>query len=660
MNKIESRITELRDIIRKHDHLYNVLNNPSISDREYDALYAELKKLVTENPEYKSPNCPTERIGNDLTKGFRKVTHDTPMLSIDNSYDEKDVRAFHERVIKEIEEDRIVYAVEAKIDGVACSLMYQNGELLLGKTRGDGVIGDDVTINLRTIRSIPLIVDHNEPFEVRGEVYMTPETLQKLNEEAADEGEPEMKNPRNAAAGALKLLNPKEAAEKELKFLAYFALGKGFDKTHSGNLDILKELGFAVNPMVKLCNGIEEVIAYLPELNRKRDTLPFNIDGAVIKVDSIPFQRRLGATSKNPRWAIAFKYPPEQKETRIISITNQIGRTGAITPVADLEPVNLSGTTVSRATLHNYDEIRRLDVREGDMVIIEKSGEIIPKILKVVIDNRGKGSPPFPTPSFCPVCQSTLEKEKDAENHEMVALKCANPKCPGRILRGLEHFVSRKAMNIETLGPALLKKLFDSKLVRSPGDLYLLRKENIAALDKMGDKSAQNVIGSIEQSKSNPLYRLIFGLGIPNVGEKAAKKIAKNINELSDLEKFSDPQDIGLSTTEIEIPKNIILYFSDPDNLELIRELEKAGLNVKGDKGSIKKGFFTGKTVVITGTLKSFDRNKATELIENMGGKVTNSVTKKTDYLLSGENPGSKHRKAVELGIPIVGEEKLV
>ena len=660
MTRTESRIEELRREIRLHDHRYYVLNDPSLSDREYDALYAELRKLLEEHPEFRRDDCPTARVGSDLAKEFRKVRHDTPMLSIDNSYDEADVRAFHARVVKELEREEIHYTVEAKIDGVACSLLYRGGALSLGKTRGDGVTGDDVTQNIRTIRAIPLSVPHKEPFEVRGEVYMTWDTLRKLNEEAASEGEPEMKNPRNAAAGGLKLLDPREAAEKGLRFFAYFAEGTGFDKSHSENLEILKGLGFPVNPLVKSCRGIDAVIDYLPALRKKRASLAFDIDGAVIKVDSIPFQRQLGSTAKSPRWVLAYKYPPEQKTTRILSIVNQVGRTGAITPVANVEPVHLSGTTVSRATLHNYDEIARLDVREGDIVLIEKSGEIIPKILKVVIEERKKSSKPFTPPSRCPACNGPLEKEKDDKDQEKVALLCANPRCPGKMLRHLEHFVSRKAMNIESLGPALLEKLFESKLVRGIPDLYGLKQEAVAALDKMGDKSAENVISSIAASRSNPLYRLLFGLGIPNVGEKAAKKIARHIDDISGLAKFSNPQAIGLSETEKEIPKSLTAYFSDPHNLETIRRLREAGLNLRGDRGSLKEGFFTGKSVVITGTLKSLDRNKATEIIESMGGKVTGAVTKKTDYLLCGENPGSKYQKALELNVPVVGEEKLL
>lgn len=659
MNKTEIRIEELRSLIRAHDHRYYVLHNPGISDQAYDKLYSELKTLLQAHPEFNSPDCPTQRVGNDLTKGFRKVAHDMPMLSIDNSYNEEDVRAFHSRVVKALEQSDVTYVVEAKIDGVACSLVYQDGRLIMGKTRGDGITGDEVTVNLKTIRSIPLKVDLKSPFEVRGEVYMPWETLRRLNEKAVSNGDAEMKNPRNAAAGALKLLDPKEAAEKGLCFFAYFADGTNFTHSHFENLKSLKELGFPVNPLFKRCSSIDEVLAYLPLLHEERHNLGFDIDGAVIKVDDIGSQRRIGSTSKSPRWVIAFKYPPEQKETRILSIVHQVGRTGVITPVANVEPIHLSGTTVSRATLHNYDEIARLDVREGDTVLIEKSGEIIPKILKVLPGKRSPDAKPISAPDQCPACKHPLERTRDDKDREKVALICPNTRCPGKALRNLEHFVSRSAMNIESLGPSLLEKLFNEGLIRNAADLYSLKQETLASLDKMGDKSASNVIKSIETSKSNPLFRLIIGLGIPNIGEKAAKKIARHITDLDDLSCFDTPSAIGLSDTEIEAPKSLTSFFKSSENLKLVQQLKDAGVNTRGDRESLKQGFFSGKTVVITGTLKNLDRNRAIEIIEGMGGKVTGSVTKKTDFLLCGENPGSKHQKAVDLNIPIVGEEKL-
>ncbi|MFH0920292.1 MAG: NAD-dependent DNA ligase LigA [Fibrobacterota bacterium] len=655
MDRVRARIETLRTEIRGHDHRYYVDNAPVISDYDYDTLLRELKELLTRHPEFESDDCPTRRVGSDLVKNFRKVTHTAPMLSIDNSYNEADMRDFHGRIIKELETDAVDYTVEAKIDGAACSLMYEGGRLTLGKTRGDGMTGDDVTQNIRTIRVIPLSVPRKEPFEVRGEVYMTWDTLRKLNAEAESEGEKTLANPRNAAAGALKLQDPRECAEKSLRFFAYYAEGKGFEERHTANLNALKELGFAVNPFVRRGTGIDAVLDAIRELEALRADFPFDIDGAVIKVDRIDWQKRLGNTAKSPRWVMAFKYPPEKKETRILAIVNQVGRTGVITPVAEVEPVHLSGTTVSRATLHNFEEIARLDARVGDTVLIEKSGEIIPKILSVVTVKRTNGSPAFLPPAECPECSGPLVKDE-----EKVALRCDNPRCPGKLVRGMIHFVSRKAMNVDSLGPAIVEQLFEKGLVRNVADLYALKKEDIAALEKMGGKSAQNIVDALEKSKANPLSRLLFGLGIPHVGEKAAKTLARRLTSIDDLiGKIVIPSEIGLSDTEKEVPASLAAWFSDSHNLTLIDRLKKAGLNMKGDRTETKAGFFTGKSVVITGTLKNFDRTRATEIIETMGGKVTGAVTKKTDYLLCGENAGSKLEKAKELGVKIVGEETL-
>ncbi|OGJ86650.1 MAG: DNA ligase (NAD(+)) LigA [Candidatus Raymondbacteria bacterium RifOxyA12_full_50_37] len=657
-NATEKRVNELRGLVHHHDHQYYALGNPTISDREYDALYSELKTLVEKHPEFQSPDCPTMRVGSDLTKEFPKVAHERPMLSIDNSYDTNDLHEFNKRVLKEIEQLSVEYVAEPKIDGIACSLIYNNGRLVLGKTRGDGVTGDNITNNIRTIRSIPLVVNDSSKFEVRGEVYMTVDTLQRLNEIAEETGEKPMKNPRNAAAGALKLQNPKEVAKKGLCFFAYYAEGSLFSISHQENLKTLQDLGFPVNNHITVCDGIDRVIIFIEKFSALRHTLPYNTDGVVIKINDLGLQRRLGTTAKSPRWSIAFKYPPEQKETKILEIVNQVGRTGVITPVANLEPVLLSGTTVSRATLHNYDEIERLDVREGDTVLVEKSGEIIPKVLKVIIKKRPAHSRPFEVLKKCPECSTSLVRDKD-NDEDLVALRCPNPSCPAKIERRIQHFVSRNAMNIDSLGPAIIHQLLEKKLIRDFADIYTLKKENLAELERMGEKSAQNIINGIEKSKSNPLNRLIFALGIPHVGETTAKLLARNVKNIDDLACMGLEELDAFNEIGETMAQGIVAFFSHSQTKELIEKLKAAGLNPQGGKEKIQQGFFTGKTVVITGTLKTFDRNKAIEIIESMGGKVSGSVSKKTDYLLAGENPGSKYNKARALGVEIVGEETL-
>lgn len=660
MKTIESRIQGLRDQIRRHDYRYYVENDPTISDREYDRLYAELKGLVEKHPQYQADDCPTARVGSDLVKSFPKVSHATPMLSIDNSYDTDDVLDFHKRVLKELEAPSVEYAVEPKIDGVACALVYERGKLVLGKTRGDGVTGDNITQNLRTLRSIPLTVGETGGFEVRGEVYMTWETLKRLNAQAREKGEKEMKNPRNAAAGALKLQDPRQVSKKGLRFFAYYAEGGPFGVSHHGNLSRLRTLKFPVNPHVKQCAGIDAVLAYLEELARIRFTLAYDIDGAVIKVDRIAFQRQLGATAKSPRWVIAYKYPPQQKETVIEDIIHQVGRTGVITPVAQVSPVLLSGSTVSRATLHNYEEIKKLDVRVGDTVVIEKSGEIIPKIISVVIKKRKKDSVVTGAPKHCPVCRGPVGKNMRADaEEERVALQCLNDDCPAKLARSIEHFVSKKAMDIDSLGPALVNQLIEAKHIKDYTGIYELKKEHLLQLERMGEKSADNVIRGITESRNRPLHKFIFALGIPQVGEVAAKDLARVIPDLDGLVRLDEATLDKAFGDAKEVKKRILAYLKNRRNIERIQKVQRLGVRPVNDLAVVQKGFFSGKTVVITGTLKHYDRNQAQDAIERMGGKVTGSVSKKTDYVLAGENPGSKLEKARKLGVEVVGEEKL-
>jgi DNA ligase (NAD+) len=654
MDKVQKRVEHLRDQIRYHDYRYYGLNDPEISDYEYDQLYSELKALLAKHPHLRRDDCPTARVGSDLVKTFNKVKHASAMLSIENSYSRDEFLHFDQRVQKELSSPKVQYVVEPKIDGVAISLVYEKGRLRKGKTRGDGVVGDEVTQNIKTIRSIPLLVEEKSSFEVRGEVYMTYETLAKLNERAREKGEKEMKNPRNAAAGALKLQDPRLVAEKGLRFFAYYAEGARFNEAHFRNLSLLRNLRFPVSQNIQTCEGIDAVLKALTELEKIRYSLPYDIDGAVIKVNRIALQNRLGSTAKSPRWVIAFKYPPEQKETEILEIVNQVGRTGIITPVANVAPVLLSGSTISRATLHNYDEIKRLDVRVGDTVRIEKSGEIIPKILAVNLQKRKKGSKASSLPDACPVCNGKVVRDV-----REVALRCVNPACPAQVQRRIEHFVSRKAMDIDTLGPAVIEQLLEKQLIADYSDLYYLKREAIAALERMGDKSAANVIKGLEASKKNALNRLIFALGITHVGETAAKTLAKRYASIDALANAKKEALEEISEIGPVMAESIAGYFKDLQNLQRIERLKKAGVNPKGEKTARKKGFFSGKTVVLTGTLEHYDRNTAKEIIEDMGGRVIGPVSKKTDYVLAGANPGSKHDKAVKLGIKIVGEETL-
>lgn len=654
MTDVKKQVESLRDKIRGHDYRYYVLNDPAITDLEYDKLYSELKNLLKDHPELKSPDCPTERVGSDLTKSFRKVLHDRPMLSIDNTYNQEELRAFHQRVVKELETDRIEYTVEPKIDGVACSLIYDKGRLVLGKTRGDGVTGDDITANIRTIRAIPLVIAEESPFEVRGEAYMTWETLKQINEKLRADEEKEMKNPRNAAAGTLKLQDPSKAAEKGLNFFAYYADGKRFAGSHFENLERLKELRFPVNAHSRLCKGIDEVQEAVRDMERLRYTLSYDIDGMVIKVNRLDWQGRLGATAKSPRWVVAYKYPPQQRETKLLRVVNQVGRTGAITPVAEVEPVTLSGSTVSRATLHNYDEVKRLDVRVGDTVLIEKSGEIIPKIIQVITAKRPVKSASLPVPANCPECNALLFRDE-----EEVALKCLNPSCPAKVRRAIEHFVARKAMNIDKLGPAIVEKLLQAGLIVDAADIYSLKSPAIAALERMGDKSAENIIRAIDESRSASLHRLIFGLGIPHVGETAAKTLAAHFPSLDALAEADGAALQEITEIGPVMAESIMAHFKDPGVKALLKKLKAAGVDPRAEKRETRKGFFTGKTVVITGTLKNHSREEAAAAVEAMGGKVSGSVSKKTDYLLCGEDPGSKLAKAKELGVEVVGEEKL-
>ncbi len=661
--KIREEIERLRREIRRHDYLYYVLAQPEITDYEYDQLMKRLEELERQYPEFVTPDSPTQRVAGEPTKEFPVVRHRKPMLSLSNTYNEEEVRDFDRRVRSLLSPNEpYEYVCELKIDGVAMSLVYENGILVLGATRGDGEQGDDVTNNVKTIRSIPLRIETDEPYlqniEVRGEIYLPKEALNKLNEERLANGEPPFANPRNAAAGSIKLQDPKEVAKRPLKMFCYYLDPFETDhpiKTQYQVLQTLQKLRFPVNPHYKLCRSIEEVIQYWAEWTEKRESLPYEIDGIVVKVNSLEQQERLGATAKSPRWAIAFKFPAEQAITQLINIEWQVGRTGIVTPVAILKPVKLLGTTVSRATLHNVDEIQRLDVRIGDYVVLQKGGDVIPKIVRVVKEKRSPDLKPYEPPTHCPACGAPLVRYPGE-----VALYCENIACPAQVARKIEHFASRRAMDIEGLGEKVVQLLLNHQLIQDYGDLYYLKKEDIARLEGMGEKSAENLINAIAESKNRPLARLIFALGIRYVGEGAARLLASHFHSLDTL--------MGASVEEIEriegigykTAKSVKDFFSNPMNQKVIEKLRRAGVRFEDAQETTETvdDRFYQKTFVFTGALEKYSRDQAKELVEARGGIVSNSVSRKTDYLVVGKDPGSKLQKARQLGVTIIPEDE--
>lgn len=655
MDPILSRIESLRTLIRSYDTAYYSRGVSLVSDKEYDEVYHELERLEAENPSFDSPDSPTRRVGNDLTKEFVKVRHTTPMMSIDNTYSEADVREWVARCGKLLPGQALSFIGEFKVDGVAGALHYENGRFVRGVTRGDGTVGDDVTRNIRTIRGIPLVVDRKESFEVRGEVYMTFENFRSLNYQMVEAGLKPMQNPRNTTSGTLKLLEPKEVARRALSFAAYFLLSPDHAESHGENLSFLQASGFPVVVHSPPLTSADAIIDFCNEWEDKRHSLPFPVDGIVIKVDDMRQQRQLGATAKSPRWVIAYKYQPETAVTRVELIDAQVGRTGVITPVARLAPVFLAGTTIKNATLHNYEEIGRLDLREHDYVEIEKGGEIIPKVIRVIAEKRGAGSTAFVPPARCPSCGSALAK-LDGE----VAVRCINNSCPAQLLASLEHFVSRTCMDIQGLGPALLKQLVDTGKIRTIADLYDLSHVQLASLERMGDKSAANIIIALELSKKNPLGRLLHGLGIRMIGAQAAKLLALHIANITDLYTTSADDLCTIEGFGPFMAQSVRLYFDRPENRDLVDRLKGLGLTTAGTPRPAVSGPLNGKSFVLTGTLASFSREDATREIEKRGGKAVASVSKKTSYVVAGAEPGSKIDKAEKCGVEILSEEEFV
>ena len=658
----KKQLATLRDEIRRHEDLYYLEDNPEISDEEYDVLIEKLRKLEQQHPALITTDSPTQRVGGRPAEGFPEFVHRRPMLSLDNSYNIDELRAFDARCRKLAGERRIEYVAELKIDGLSLSIHYDNGVFVRGVTRGDGTRGEDVTSNVRTIRSIPLKLRDDAKrvaaeIEVRGEAYLSRKVFEKINREREDEGEARFANPRNAAAGTLRQLDPSITARRRLGMFAYDVLAgerKAFD-THWEALNWLETAGLRVNTNRALCDSIEGVIEFCNEMEAKREELDYEIDGVVVKINSTAMQEDFGATGKAPRWAIAYKYPARQATTRVNDIIVSVGRTGALTPVAMLEPVPLGGVTVSRSTLHNEDEIRRLGLKIGDWVLIERGGDVIPKVLKVIESKRTGKEKPFRMPTQCPVCGGRVSRPEG----EAVS-RCIAADCPAQLIGIILHFASRRAMRIEGLGFALADQLIDKKMVKDVADIYSLTLEDLVSLERMAKKSATNVLNQIEASKSRDLSSLIYGLGIRHVGERTAGILAREFGSLERLSKASVEELDNVHEIGLTMAESIHDWFADKGNARLCERLHAAGVRTELEKGATKDEpqTFAGKIFVLTGTLPAMTRDEATALIEARGGRVTSSVSKKTDFVLAGAEPGSKLDKANQLGVKVIDENQ--
>lgn len=649
------RMKELVNILEKANYDYYVLDNPTMEDFEFDKLLVELEELEKKYPEHKDPNSPTTHVGGEAISKFEQVTHEIPMMSLADAFSFDELKEFDARV-KEVYPDAM-YECELKIDGLSVSLKYEQGQLVRAATRGNGTVGDNVTANARTIKSIPLKLKAPYNIEVRGEIFMPKKSLIKLNEERELNEEPLFANCRNAASGSLKLLDPKIVAKRGLDAFLYYLTDGILVKSQSEALARMSELGFKVNPNSRLCKNMDEVFEYIKEMGEKRSSLPYDIDGIVLKVDDLSMHDELGVTAKYPKWAIAYKFPPEEVKTRLKEVTFQVGRTGNITPVANFEPVFVQGSVISRATLHNEDFIKERDIHEGDMIVIRKAGDVIPEVVKSVPEDRVEGAKPIEFIKTCPCCGEALRRiEGEADYY------CTNNNCHDRVVNSLIHFASKAAYDIDSLGEQMVISLYENHLINSIPDIFKLRYhyDEIIKMERMGKKSVDKLLNAIEESKKNPLDKLIFGLGIRHVGAKVSKTLAKEFLSIEHLEKasfeaLSHIEDIG----EI-IARSVVDYFSNEDNLAQIEELKSLGLNTIEEKEEIVESFFTGKKVVLTGTLEHYERSEAKKIIEHFGGKCVDSVSKKTDIVLLGENPGSKYDKAMALGIYIMNEDEFM
>jgi DNA ligase (NAD+) len=678
-------IDSLRDEIRRHEYRYYVLDDPQISDADFDRLMNELKKLEAAHPELITPDSPTQRVGGKPREGFVKVAHSAPMLSLDNAYSEEELRDWERRIHELSGRKDIEYVCELKLDGMSLALRYEDGKLVRGITRGDGSTGEDVTSNVRTVRSVPLSISHDQlkkagiplDFEVRGEMLMPIASFKKMNEERAKQELSQFANPRNATAGTVRQLEPSITAQRRLDYFAYMLLAKTGEgarrSTNSGDggagaptraitvfpnhwqaLNALDNAGFKVNPRRALATNFEEILQFIKRWQEKRETLPYEIDGVVIKINSTALQRELGFTGKAPRWAIAYKYAARGGITQIENIHVQVGRTGKLTPVAELKPVPIGGTTVSRATLHNMDEIERLGVKIGDWVEVERGGDVIPKVTRVVDDkDHPRGNKSFHMPDKCPVCGGHVVRAEGEADH-----RCVNQKCPAKLRETILHFASRGVMNIDGMGDALVTQLTERGVVKDVADIYKLTKTQLLSLERMGEKSADNILREIENSKKLPLERVIYGLGIRFVGERTAQFLAEHFGDISALEKTGEEELQQVEEVGPRIAKSIVEFFAEPRNRELVEELRSAGLTLKGKKKE-RGTKLAGKTFVLTGTLLNYTRDEAKKLIEDAGGKVVGSVSKKTDYVIAGADAGSKLDKAKELGVAVLDENAM-
>ncbi|MHB1001793.1 MAG: NAD-dependent DNA ligase LigA [Armatimonadota bacterium] len=666
-----ARIEEIRQQINSHNYRYYVLDSPVVSDAQYDKLMQELTALEEEHPELVTPDSPTQRVGAEPAAAFQSYTHRQPMLSLSNAFSTDELNAFDQRVKKMLGSDageKIEYVAELKIDGLAVSLTYANGRFSKGATRGDGFSGEDITTNLRTVRAIPLVLlespitpadlfdRHDIPslVEIRGEVYMLHEEFQRINREREESGEQTFANPRNAAAGSLRQLDPSITAKRNLDIFIYgmgYVENGGFE-THYEMLQTFRSWGFKVNPNIRLCHNIDEVNAFIAEWGEKRESLGYDIDGVVVKVNSLDQQNRLGFVARSPRWATAYKFPATQETTVVRDIIVQVGRTGALTPVAIMEPVEVGGVTVSRATLHNEDEIRRKDVRVGDTVVIQRAGDVIPEVVQVITDKRTGDEVPFEMPNECPVCGGDVEKPEGE-----AVTRCINLACPAQIKERIIHFASRNAMNIEGVGPAQVDQLTDRGLIHDPADLYYLKLEDLLTLDRMGEKLASNILAAIERSKSAPLPKLIYGLGIRHAGEHVAQVLANHFGSIESIENASEEELSAVPEIGPVIARSIVAFFAESQNRAVLDKLQRAGLNptiekIAGDTP------IAGKTFVFTGSLQSSTREEAEARVRALGAKASGSVSKNTDYVVAGESAGSKLRKAQELGVEVLSEDE--
>lgn len=657
--KEKERIIELVNILNKANEEYYILDNPTLTDREYDRYMQELIMLEKRHPEYKLNNTPTEHVGTKVSSKFDKVTHEIPLLSLGNVFNFEEVRLFDERIKKEVPNP--TYVCELKIDGLAISLKYENGNLVRGATRGDGVTGEDITKNVMTIKTVPLVLNEKVNIEVRGEIYMSKKSLEKLNKEQSRNGEKLFANCRNAAAGSVRNLDSKVTEKRDLDCFIYH-LPNPLDYNinyHHECLEYMKSLGFNVNPTYKICNNIDEVIEYIKEKTTKRESLPYDIDGIVIKVDNVKYQNMLGYTVKVPKWATAYKFPALEVETRLIDILFTVGRTGKITPNAIFEPVKVAGSTISKATLHNEDNVVAKDIMIGDKIIVRKAGDVIPEVVRSVKEKRDGTERPFVMATNCPICGSKIVRKEEEAAHY-----CLNVNCPARKIENIIHFASRDAMNIEGLGEVVVEDIYNEGFIKDITDIYNLEKyhDELSLLEGFGPKMLENLYSSINESKNNSLERLLFALGIRQIGAKTAKILArkyKNIDSLmqATVEELTNINDIGST-----IASSIVAYFKDKENIEIINKLKNYGVNMTylDNKNISEDEFFLDKTFVLTGTLYEITRDKASQLIEDLGGKTSSSVSKKTNYVIAGENAGSKYDRAISLKIPIITEEEFM